>query len=50
MHRDRRYRERSIYLRDPNGLKIERACYRFETPEGFRDVDVLISGSRQSTS
>ncbi len=32
----------SIYLHDPNGLKIELACYKFETPEGFRDVDVLM--------
>jgi hypothetical protein len=31
----------SIYLHDPNGLKVELACYKFETPEGFRDVDVL---------
>jgi hypothetical protein len=31
----------SIYLRDPNGLKIELACYKFETPEGFRAADVL---------
>ena len=31
----------SIYLRDPNGLKVELACYKFETPEGLRDVDVL---------
>ena len=26
----------------PNGLKVELACYKFETPEGFRDVDVLM--------
>ena len=32
----------SIYLHDPNGLKVELACYKFETPEGFRDVDVLM--------
>ena len=32
----------SIYLQDPNGLKIELACYKFETPEGFRDADVLV--------
>jgi hypothetical protein len=31
----------SIYLHDPNGLKIELACYKFETPEGFRAADVL---------
>lgn len=31
----------SIYFRDPNGFKIELACYKFHTPPGFRDVDVL---------
>jgi glyoxalase family protein len=31
----------SIYLRDPNGLKIELACYKFQAPEGVRDVDIL---------
>src|SRR6516162_10583329 len=31
----------SIYLRDPNGLKVELACYKFQTPEGFRASDVL---------
>ena len=36
----------SIYLQDPNGLKIELACYKFETPEGFRDVDVLMAAHR----
>ena len=36
----------SIYLQDPNGLKIELACYKFETPEGFRDVDVLMTAQR----
>lgn len=32
----------SIYLHHPNGLKIELACYKFETPEGFGAVDVLM--------
>jgi hypothetical protein len=32
----------SIYLHDPNGLKIELACYKFEAPDGFRAVDVLM--------
>ncbi len=32
----------SIYFQDPNGLKIEVASYKFETPEGFRAVDVLM--------
>ena len=36
----------SIYLIDPNGLKVELACYKFETPEGFRDVDVLMAAQR----
>src|SRR5215469_3960199 len=38
--RDRGFMD-SIYLRDPNGLKVELACYKFETPEGFRAADVL---------
>ena len=32
----------SIYLQDPNGLKVELACYKFEAPEGFRPVQVLM--------
>ena len=32
----------SIYLHDPNGMKIEIACYKFEAPEGVRAVDVLM--------
>ena len=36
----------SIYLQDPNGLKIELACYKFEPPAGFRAVDVLIKAHR----
>jgi hypothetical protein len=32
----------SIYLRDPNGLKVELACYKFEAPEGFSAPDVLM--------
>jgi catechol 2,3-dioxygenase-like lactoylglutathione lyase family enzyme len=39
--RDRGFMD-SIYLHDPNGLKIEFACYKFETPEGCRAVDVLM--------
>lgn len=31
----------SIYFSDPNGLRIELACYKFEAPEGVREVDVL---------
>jgi glyoxalase family protein len=36
----------SIYLRDPNGLKVELACYKFEIPEGFRAADVLMKAHR----
>jgi glyoxalase family protein len=36
----------SIYLQDPNGLKIELACYKFEIPEGFRAADVLMQAHR----
>jgi glyoxalase family protein len=32
----------SIYLKDANGLKVELACYKFETPDGFRASDVLM--------
>ena len=32
----------SIYFRDPNGLKVELACYKFESPEGIRDAEVLM--------
>jgi glyoxalase family protein len=41
IERDRGFMN-SIYLSDPNGLKIELACYKFETPEGFRPTDVLV--------
>jgi len=41
IQRDRGFMD-SIYLRDRNGLKVELACYKFETPAGFRDVDVLM--------
>jgi hypothetical protein len=36
----------SIYLTDPKGLKVELACYKFETPPGFRDADVLMQAHR----
>lgn len=36
----------SIYLFDPNGLKVELACYKFEVPEGFRATDVLMKAHR----
>ncbi len=41
IERDRGFMN-SIYLRDANGLKVELACYKFEPPEGFRAVDVLM--------
>jgi glyoxalase family protein len=41
IERDRGFMN-SIYLRDPNGLKVELACYKFEPPEGFTAVEVLI--------
>jgi glyoxalase family protein len=45
LERDRGFMD-SIYLRDPNGMKIELACYKFETPDGFRDADVLMAAHR----
>lgn len=41
LERDRGFMD-SIYFQDPNGLKVELACYKFVTPEGFRDADVLM--------
>lgn len=45
LERDRGFMN-SIYLKDPNGLKVELACYKFETPEGFRSADVLVRADR----
>jgi glyoxalase family protein len=45
LERDRGFMN-SIYLKDANGLKVELACYKFETPEGFRASDVLIQAAR----
>jgi glyoxalase family protein len=45
IQRDRGFMD-SIYLQDPNGLKVELACYKFETPDGFRDADVLMQAYR----
>jgi glyoxalase family protein len=45
IQRDRGFMD-SIYLQDANGLKVELACYKFETPEGFRDIDVLMAAQR----
>ena len=36
----------SIYFRDPLGLMIELACYRFEPPEGLRHAEVMIEAHR----
>jgi glyoxalase family protein len=36
----------SIYFRDPLGLLIELASYRFEPPEGCRHADVMIAAHR----
>lgn len=32
----------SLYFRDPLGLRIELASYRFEPPEGHRHADVML--------
>jgi catechol 2,3-dioxygenase-like lactoylglutathione lyase family enzyme len=45
LQRDRGFMD-SIYFQDPNGLKIELACYKFETPDGHRAVDVLMIAQR----
>lgn len=45
IQRDRGFMD-SIYLHDPNGMKIELACYKFETPEGLRPADVLVRAHR----
>ncbi len=36
----------SIYFRDPNGMTVELACYKFEVPDGFRAADVLTKAHR----
>ncbi|NJN81512.1 MAG: VOC family protein [Caldilineaceae bacterium] len=36
----------SIYFRDPLGLRIELASYRFEPPQGCRHADVLMAAHR----
>ena len=41
IQRDRGFMD-SIYLHDPNGLKVELACYKFEPPEGTRAQEVLV--------
>lgn len=39
--RDRGFMD-SIYFNDPNGLRLELACYKFQAPEGSSDADVLV--------
>ena len=41
IQRDRGFMD-SIYLHDPNGLKVELASYKFESPEGIRAQDILV--------
>ncbi len=36
----------SIYFRDPLGLRLELASYRFEPPEGCRHAEVMIEAHR----
>ncbi|MFQ1700314.1 VOC family protein [Loktanella agnita] len=36
----------SIYFRDPLGLRLELASYRFEPPQGCRHADVMIAAHR----
>lgn len=36
----------SIYFRDPLGLRIELASYRFDPPEGCRHADVLLQAHK----
>lgn len=36
----------SIYFKDPMGLLIELACYKFEPPMGCRHADVMIRAHR----
>ena len=31
----------SIYFSDPNGLRLELACYKFQAPAGVREAEVL---------
>ena len=41
IERDRGFMD-SIYFQDPNGLKVELACYKFEAPEGVRAAEILM--------
>jgi catechol 2,3-dioxygenase-like lactoylglutathione lyase family enzyme len=41
IQRDRGFMD-SIYLTDPNGLKVELACYKFVPPVGHTATEVLV--------
>ena len=45
IERDRGFMN-SIYLIDPNGLKVELACYKFDVPDGLRAADILVCAYR----
>lgn len=45
LERDRGFMD-SIYLHDPNGLKVELACYKFEAPVGLTESAVLVEAFR----
>lgn len=36
----------SVYFLDPNGLRVELACYKFTAPEGVREVEVLTAAHK----
>jgi glyoxalase family protein len=36
----------SIYFRDPNGQRLELACYKFVPPDGYTYADVLAAAHR----
>lgn len=44
-HKDRGFMD-SIYFKDPMGLLIELACYKFEPPMGCSHADVMITAHR----
>ncbi|MEQ9258942.1 MAG: VOC family protein [Roseovarius sp.] len=44
-HKDRGFMD-SIYFKDPLGLLIELACYRFEPPRGCSHAEVMIEAHR----
>ncbi|MCT8162069.1 VOC family protein [Pseudoruegeria sp. SHC-113] len=44
-HKDRGFMD-SIYFKDPMGLLIELACYKFEPPVGCSHADVMITAHR----